>query len=69
MTIPAVDCPYLGVVAEFDAATTPTPTHRPTLSTLLTGVVSKVTLAHRRQHRRSRNARAGHGGDSDSSVV
>jgi hypothetical protein len=69
MTTSAADDPYLRVVSEFDAATTPAPTHQPVILALLAGIVSRVALAHRRQHPRRRRASVGHGGDSDSSVV
>ena len=62
MTTSAADDPYLRVVSEFDAATTPAPSHQPALLALLSGVVSKVALAHRRQNSSSRTARAGRQG-------
>ena len=59
MTISAADDPYLGVLSEFDAATTPAPPVNRRCRRFSAGVVSKAALAYRREHRRSRRASVG----------
>jgi hypothetical protein len=58
----AANDPYLRVVSDFDAATTPAPSHRRALLTLLSGLISKVALAHCRPRPSSGTARAVHQG-------
>jgi hypothetical protein len=57
MTISVTDDPYLRVVSEFDAATTPIPTHRPAPVAFLARVVSRVALGFRRDHHCSQRPR------------
>ena len=63
-----VEYPYLGVLSEFEAATTPAPTHRPGPSALLVRVLGKAAFPHRQRHAGSRRVSVDHG-DNHSSVV
>jgi hypothetical protein len=55
MTISAADDPYLRVVSEFDAATTPAPTGLSARLALIARVVRRAALAYRRGRPTSRD--------------